>query len=197
MQRSIELPKSRPDAKASGASQYFTGKPCKNGHIAKRQTVNGTCDVCSYAKKKKWRLGNVEQRRKSTEQMQEWRFRNPERSSAINSKHNGKYVVEWRKENRTKVRSYGSNYRARSKSAEGSFTDDDINRMFKQQKGRCAYYQHCRSKLTKGYHVDHIVSLRNGGANFPSNLQLTCQKCNCRKNRRNGEAYSRELGLLI
>jgi hypothetical protein len=38
---------SRAQARASGAVRYFTGLPCKNGHIAERQTTNGTCVVCA------------------------------------------------------------------------------------------------------------------------------------------------------
>jgi 5-methylcytosine-specific restriction endonuclease McrA len=36
----------RAEAKASGATRYFTGNPCKYGHIAERSTVNGTCLKC-------------------------------------------------------------------------------------------------------------------------------------------------------
>jgi ribosomal protein L3 len=34
-------------AKEQGNIRYFTGKPCKNGHIAERITINGRCSVCS------------------------------------------------------------------------------------------------------------------------------------------------------
>lgn len=37
---------SRKDAAAAGEGQYFTGKPCKYGHIATRYTQSGTCSVC-------------------------------------------------------------------------------------------------------------------------------------------------------
>jgi hypothetical protein len=37
---------SRAEAKASGATRYFTGKPCKHDHIAERSTVNSTCLEC-------------------------------------------------------------------------------------------------------------------------------------------------------
>lgn len=40
------IPKSRNDAIDSGAIRYWTGKPCKNGHIADRYTLNGSCVVC-------------------------------------------------------------------------------------------------------------------------------------------------------
>jgi len=39
------LPTSRPEAIACGAPFYFTGKPCKRGHTAKRE-VKGNCTEC-------------------------------------------------------------------------------------------------------------------------------------------------------
>ena len=39
------LPKTRADAKAQGAKYYFTGEPCKHGHIAPRKT-KGACVEC-------------------------------------------------------------------------------------------------------------------------------------------------------
>ena len=39
------LPKTRSEAKAQGATHYFTGEPCKHGHIAARKT-KGACVEC-------------------------------------------------------------------------------------------------------------------------------------------------------
>jgi hypothetical protein len=39
------LPKTRSEAKAQGAKFYFTGEPCKHGHIAPRKT-KGACTAC-------------------------------------------------------------------------------------------------------------------------------------------------------
>lgn len=36
----------RAAAAAAGRTQYFTGKPCKNGHLAARYTQSGTCSTC-------------------------------------------------------------------------------------------------------------------------------------------------------
>lgn len=44
MERPIILKRS--DAKAAGSKLYFTGKPCRNGHVALRRTDNGSCDEC-------------------------------------------------------------------------------------------------------------------------------------------------------
>ena len=40
------LPKSRPEAKELGAPYYFTGMPCKNGHVEKKNTHSGQCLAC-------------------------------------------------------------------------------------------------------------------------------------------------------
>lgn len=37
----------RHQAKLLGEKHFFTGKPCKRGHIAKRLTSTGTCTECS------------------------------------------------------------------------------------------------------------------------------------------------------
>lgn len=39
------LPKTRAEAKATGAKYYFTGEPCKHGHVAPRKT-KGACVEC-------------------------------------------------------------------------------------------------------------------------------------------------------
>lgn len=40
------LPRTRAEAKTSGAKKYFTGQPCKNGHVAPRYT-KGACVQCA------------------------------------------------------------------------------------------------------------------------------------------------------
>ena len=39
------LPKTREEAKKTGNKYYFTGQPCKHGHIAARKT-KGACVEC-------------------------------------------------------------------------------------------------------------------------------------------------------
>jgi hypothetical protein len=36
-------------ARHNGLNKYFTGKPCKNGHLAERYTMSGTCQECISA----------------------------------------------------------------------------------------------------------------------------------------------------
>lgn len=66
---------SRREAAATRQTRYFTGEPCKHGHIAQRMTVNSCCFICllgrtqkfwrdyreaSLARNKRWRLKNIE-----------------------------------------------------------------------------------------------------------------------------------------
>ena len=37
---------SRKQAKEQGLAYYFTGKPCKHGHVSVRQTSKGVCEEC-------------------------------------------------------------------------------------------------------------------------------------------------------
>lgn len=39
------MPKTRAEAKRNGATHYFTGEPCKHGHVAPRKT-KGACVEC-------------------------------------------------------------------------------------------------------------------------------------------------------
>ena len=55
---------SRAEAKAKGPKRYFTGKPCKCGHVAERQVLNATCVDCQRAANKKSRLKKSAARRR-------------------------------------------------------------------------------------------------------------------------------------
>ncbi len=53
-----ELPRTRAEAKAVGSKFYFTGEPCKHGHVAARLTSNRCCVTCSAKRTEEWRIGN-------------------------------------------------------------------------------------------------------------------------------------------
>ena len=46
---------SREEAKERGVARYFTGKPCKHGHVAARYMANGECVVCAHARVMRWK----------------------------------------------------------------------------------------------------------------------------------------------
>ena len=45
---------SREEAREQGLKRYFTGKPCKHGHISERYTASSNCDSCQSIKAKKY-----------------------------------------------------------------------------------------------------------------------------------------------
>lgn len=53
------LPRSRSQAKAEGAKQYFTGIPCERGHIGPRAT-KGTCIMCRKEDEGKYRKNSLD-----------------------------------------------------------------------------------------------------------------------------------------
>ena len=61
-----DLPRSRPEAKRLGAKFYFTGKPCKHGHVDKRY-AHGNCFSCvSSLCPDSWPAKNPEKKRESS-----------------------------------------------------------------------------------------------------------------------------------
>jgi 5-methylcytosine-specific restriction endonuclease McrA len=129
-----------------------------------------------------------------------WRKNNPERARAIArnwARKNAQKLKEWRDANPDKLRVYRTLTKARRRlrvAAGGRFTTPDINRIFDQQKGKCAY---CRVSLQSGFHIDHIKPLAKGGSNRPSNLQLCCADCNHSKQARDPLEFARSLEMLL
>jgi hypothetical protein len=52
----------RAEARALGLKRYFTGKPCKHGHVAER-SVSGGCMECNRGHDREWRAANPEKDR--------------------------------------------------------------------------------------------------------------------------------------
>ncbi len=46
----MRRPNPRRDAIRAGRSRYFTGKPCKKGHITEREVTSGHCVECRNAR---------------------------------------------------------------------------------------------------------------------------------------------------
>jgi 5-methylcytosine-specific restriction endonuclease McrA len=84
------------------------------------------------------------------------------------------------------VRAVNAARRARKAGAEGRYTAADIAALFKAQGGKCAG---CKAMMSKDgkikgtvrHTTDHVIALKNGGTNWPENLQLLCCSCNSSK----------------
>jgi 5-methylcytosine-specific restriction endonuclease McrA len=67
---------SRQEARALGLKRYFTGKPCKHGHVAERYTSIGNCVECQAQNYRDWYPENVSG---IVERNARWRADNPEK----------------------------------------------------------------------------------------------------------------------
>jgi HNH endonuclease len=76
--------------------------------------------------------------------------------------------------------------RALEVEAEGYFGVEDIQKIYKQQSGKCYY---CKTKLSNEYHIEHKTPLVRGGTNWPNNLCCSCSKCNKSKFTKTEQEY--------
>lgn len=212
----------RADAALLGLTRYFTGKPCKRGHVSERRAGYGTCIACESMRggSEKMRAYKAEYRSKNSAKCsasyRKWREANPEKVRSDHAKYyfeNRKRCVAqsmaWASANRDRSRSFISrwkacnpdklaaserNRRARIATAEGNHSTADIARIRTLQKDKCSM---CRTKLRGKGHVDHIIALVNGGSNWPRNLQILCKPCNLSKNAKHPIVFAQQRGLLI
>ena len=101
---------SRKDARAQGLRRYFTGKPCKNGHLDERFVSDATCRTCDVARcraQKKRRAASDAKRHKDNpeprrERARLWRLANPDKAKAAQK--------AWRQANRDRHRKNGQRW---------------------------------------------------------------------------------------
>ena len=88
---------SRAEAREQGLTKYFTGKPCKNGHIAERYTKTCECSKCIYERTKKY-TSTERGREKKKELASAWGKNNRDK---VNS-----YRQKWINKNPEKTKEY-------------------------------------------------------------------------------------------
>lgn len=93
----MNLPQTRRQAIRDGLTKYFTGMPCKRGHVAHRYTNSGSCSKCIGEKQAAlWKAGvrqKPEQRKaadtnwnasqKAREAKQRWKEKDPKKAWAV------------------------------------------------------------------------------------------------------------------
>lgn len=184
------LPSSYLLAKQTGATHYFTGKPCKYGHVDVRYACNGKCATCAKKdcstyhqkhleqerqRKKQWAKDNPE---RNCAQTHQWKFSNPEKHAHMERSAKQRLFAKDPEAFRLRHRIYASLRRARILAADGRYTPLDILKIYAWQQGKCYW---CKALVGNTYHVDHIVPLARGGSNRPENLCVACQPCNNHK----------------
>jgi 5-methylcytosine-specific restriction endonuclease McrA len=170
------------DARKQGLTTYFTGRPCKHGHIDLRLVSSFTCRTCSYA--------NVRVCGKRVpEEVRKQRY---ERSKTYNKKpktpEQRKIDVikakQWAEKNPGRALLNKSLYKKQVKLATPKWLSEE----HKEQ--MYTIYEVCQTvkrQLSVPHEVDHIVPLRGKivcGLNVPWNLQILPKRINNTKSNR-------------
>jgi len=186
----MEYPTTREEAKKTGAKYYFTGQPCKHGHIAPRKT-KGACIDCL---KVEWTKGNetraeyfrqYNKQEEVKDRKNEWYLENREQViSAANIRPievKREYQKAWKERNITWVRADTKARRRKHREA----TPKWLTKKEKAEIRELYKIAITMSKTTgEQYVVDHIVPLRGEGVcglHVPWNLRVITQEENLKK----------------
>jgi len=142
--------------------------------------------ACKICRKPATRIYNTANRKKIADSCKLWRETNKERMI--------EYRKKYREDNPAKIAVNNRNRRARKKLAGGTHTAADVINLFNLQKKKCAV---CKKSIIKGYHVDHVIAIVNGGTNDKYNLQLLCASCNLTKNDSDPIDFMQSKGMLL
>ena len=184
------LPKSRAEAKAAGAKHYFTGEPCKHGHVAPRKT-KGACIECLKVDWEKRNVARAEyfrqynQRDSVRDRKNDWYVANRDkviraaatRPAAVMRE----YRNAWKRNNVLQVRADTKARRRKHRLATPKW-------LTRRQKGEIRQLYQIAMTMTQTtgeqYVVDHIVPLRSEfvcGLHVPWNLRVITREENLAK----------------
>jgi hypothetical protein len=186
----MSIPTTRAEAKATGAKHYFTGKPCKHGHIALRET-KGACVECrkleheaSYANRKEY-FAEYNKSEKGAANKKAYYEKNKEvviaRAMARPAEAKRRYTKVWEEKYPEKKRAIVNARRRRYKAATPHW-------LTPEQKAEIRGFYLEAQKLIKEtgqrFEVDHIEPIQGEdvcGLNVPWNLQILLKEANLKK----------------
>jgi hypothetical protein len=170
------LPMERAKAKSLGEKSYFTSRPCKFGHIAKRLTSSGECFDCGSERFKKWNYKNrdaqsaknkryyAENAEKYREYAKKYRELNPNIGTT--------YRKTFRENNPDKIKEYTKNRQNARNLAMPVWLNKTQRNLIK------SYYiaaKNIQKQSGIKMDVDHIIPLRGNnvcGLHVPWNLRV-------------------------
>lgn len=186
----MDYPKTRKEAKEQGAKYYYTGEPCKHGHIALRKT-KGACVECL---KVEWQKGNetradyfkaYNKKEEVKDRKNEWYVANRDQVIAQAKlrpyETTKEYKRTWKERNLIWVRADTKARRRKHRQATPKWLSS-------KQKAEIRQLYQIAITMTKTtgeqYVVDHIVPLRSDdvcGLHVPWNLRVITQEENLKK----------------
>jgi len=182
----MNYPKTRKEAKELGVTRYFTGLPCKHGHIALR-VVKGGCIECLKIEWKQRNIARTEyykaygQSEAGKKAKRKYYDKNKElviaRASARSKEERAQHRKKYKQKNPGKYNALTAKRKAAKKLRTPKWlTKEDFKQM------ELIYIE---SQSKPGYQVDHIIPLQGkivSGLHVPSNLQVISTFKNQSKN---------------
>lgn len=159
----MPAPGARAAARALGQSRYFTGLPCKKGHITERLVSNSNCVACLSQTTDAWRSEN----REHVNELDRARYAaNPDVSRAKSKASSGTPAKsaswkKWAAENRPYLRERDRAHAAGLSQRTPAWSDREACRQV---------YESC----PEGYEIDHEIPLFGklvSGLHVPNNLR--------------------------
>jgi len=182
----MDYPTTRKEAKATGATHYFTGEPCTRGHVAPRKTKG----VCTECMKEDWTADNLRRAEKPKSEAAKAagrRYYEQNRDLVIARANNqpktqtSAYKRDWKARNPEYVQVSVNMRKRRVRHATPKWLTPEHKVQIR------AMYLAARdlTRRTGVKHVvDHIVPLRSEvvcGLHVPWNLQILTHTANCAK----------------
>jgi hypothetical protein len=166
----------RAEAKQAGLARYFTGKPCRNGHISERFVVSKSCIACR--KEMNWKYN------------QNWYYKNRDKKLAYDKEkrkarieHYRAKKREWQKDNLWRARaSVAKRSRAEKLATPKWAKIEEIKKIY-------ALCDTIENLTTLKHHVDHIVPLQGRnvcGLHVENNLRIILASENAKKSNKWG-----------
>lgn len=185
----------RKAAKAAGLKYYYTGKPCKRGHIDKRFVCSFWCMTCGREKASEAFRSLTPEKREARREYERRRWQDPAfRKQMLKYRQHPDELRKqrvrnrvWKKANRASCTDRQNKRNATLYTA--TIEDVSLEYLFKRDQGRCQLCGYELSMDTKRPDPraptrDHIIPLSKGGTHERKNLQLACDVCNVRKSNR-------------
>ena len=185
------------EARTLGLKRYFTGKPCKHGHVAERFVLSSKCTECDKKNGPLYYKANLEinrerrrayrdaNREKIREMCRKYRKENLEKELARSRRYYSanremalKRINAWDRNNPIKKAVASAARRARIAQATPSWADQEMISWF---------YQIAADETQRTgerHEVDHIIPLRGKtvcGLHVEANMQILTKSENSRK----------------
>ena len=176
----------RKQAQEQGLTHYFTGKPCKHGHVAARYVKTRACCECAVTSAREWERRAPEEytrRRKDAankrchERKRVRRSVDPQYRAELSSR-DAAYTAKRRREC---PEAYAAHMvRSRLRKAQ---MDPEVLTAEEARQVITIYALRIRLTRETGveYHVDHRIPLSKGGRHHPDNLWVITAVENMRK----------------